>query len=95
MRPAQRQRRVCQKCTGLCVVGPDRDRSLICFNRPLELTPEDVNIPDLVGEVLDLLEPEARSKGIDIVFESPSESIPVKADSGLLRQKADAASRRD
>jgi signal transduction histidine kinase len=61
-------------------------RTFLDFNRPVELILEDVNVGDLVAEILNLLEPEATQKGIEISYQHVEDIIVVKADPDLLRQ---------
>ena len=61
-------------------------RTFLDFNRPVELALQDVNLTAAVSEILQLLEPEATQKGIEIAVESPKEEVVVKGDPDLLRQ---------
>jgi signal transduction histidine kinase len=61
-------------------------RTFLDFNRPVELLMEDVNVADSAAEILNLLEPEATQKGIEISLHHPKDSVVVKADPDLLRQ---------
>ena len=61
-------------------------RTFLDFNRPVELDLEDVDVAESAVEILNLLEPEATQKDIEISFDRPPEAVVVKADRGLLRQ---------
>jgi signal transduction histidine kinase len=61
-------------------------RTFLDFNRPVELVLEDVNVVESAAEILNLLEPEATQKGIEIALEHSTEEVVVKADPDLLRQ---------
>jgi len=52
----------------------------------VELVLEDVNVVECAAEILNLLEPEATQKGIEISLDHTDEAVVVKADSDLLRQ---------
>ena len=61
-------------------------RTFLDFNRPVELVPVDIDVAELSGEILQLLEPEAEKKGIQVSLERPRDAVVVQADSDLLRQ---------
>jgi signal transduction histidine kinase len=61
-------------------------RTFLDFNRPVEVVLEDVDVASSSAEILNLLEPEAVQKGIEISLERPEEEVVVKADPDLLRQ---------
>jgi signal transduction histidine kinase len=61
-------------------------RTFLDFNRPVELDLEDVDVAQSAAEILNLLEPEATRKGIELSLDRPPEGAVVKADRDLLRQ---------
>jgi signal transduction histidine kinase len=61
-------------------------RTFLDFNRPVQLILGDVNVTAAASEILNLLEPEATQKGIQVALEHPDDEIVVKADADLLRQ---------
>jgi signal transduction histidine kinase len=61
-------------------------RTFLDFNRPVELVLEDVDVAELAAEVLQVMEPEAVQKGIEVSLTRPDEAVVVKADPDLLRQ---------
>ena len=61
-------------------------RTFLDFNRPVELVLEDVNVVECAAEILNLLEPEATQKGIEISLGHTDGTVVVKADPDLLRQ---------
>lgn len=61
-------------------------RTFLDFNRPVELSMEDINPAELCREILHLLEPEAAAKGVILSLLEPAERTRVQGDSGLLRQ---------
>jgi signal transduction histidine kinase len=61
-------------------------RTFLDFNRPVQLVLEEVNVGESAADILNLLEPEATQKGIQISFDNPREPVIVRADPDLLRQ---------
>jgi signal transduction histidine kinase len=61
-------------------------RTFLDFNRPVNLVLGDVSVGELAAEILNLLEPEAIQKGIEISLERPQAAVSVRADVDLLRQ---------
>lgn len=61
-------------------------RTFLDFNRPVDLVLADVNVSDSAAEILNLLEPEATQKGIEVSLDHPRDPVVVKADADLLRQ---------
>jgi signal transduction histidine kinase len=61
-------------------------RTFLDFNRPVQLVLEEVNVGESAADILNLLEPEATQKGIQISLDQPPEPVLVRADSDLLRQ---------
>jgi signal transduction histidine kinase len=61
-------------------------RTFLDFNRPVELILEHVDIAESAAEILNLLEPEATQKGIELSLDRPPEAVVVNADRDLLRQ---------
>jgi signal transduction histidine kinase len=61
-------------------------RTFLDFNRPVELILENVDIAESAAEILNLLEPEATKKGIEVSILRPAEPVVVNADRDLLRQ---------
>ncbi len=61
-------------------------RTFLDFNRPVELNLADLDISADIARMLDLLEPDARFRGITVHLHHPAQPAIVKADAGLLRQ---------
>jgi signal transduction histidine kinase len=56
------------------------------FTRPEELKIQSVEVRELIGEVSQLVEAEARKTGVRIVVECPSDVPPIHVDSAMMRQ---------
>jgi signal transduction histidine kinase len=61
-------------------------RTFLDFNRPVEMALRDVDLAEVVGEIVHLLEPEAESGGVRIGYARPSTAVVVNGDPDLLRQ---------
>lgn len=56
------------------------------FSRPEELQLEPVNLSALVREVSDVVEPQARDVGVEVVVDCPMDLPAISADRAMLRQ---------
>lgn len=56
------------------------------FSRPEELSLEPVDLSTLVGEVAEVVEPQARDAGVQVVVECPPDLPRISADRPVLRQ---------
>jgi signal transduction histidine kinase len=56
------------------------------FTRPEELKMQAVEVRELIAEVSQLVEAEARKTGVRIVAESPADVPPINVDSTMIRQ---------
>jgi len=61
-------------------------RTFLDFNRPVEMALLDVDLGELVGEIVHLLEPEAVRGGVRMRYARPSTAVVVNGDPVLLRQ---------
>ncbi len=61
-------------------------RTFLDFNRPLELSFEDLDLHALVAELCRFLSPEATQREITCEIDSENSPIIIRGDSGLLRQ---------
>lgn len=61
-------------------------RTFLDFNRPVELAWADVDAGVEAADALQLVAPEAATKGVSSALSKPEEALLVKADAGLLRQ---------
>ena len=61
-------------------------RTFLDFNRPLELSFEDIDIGGMVAGISEFLEPEAQQQRVMMAFAGPLEPVMLKGDYGLLRQ---------
>lgn len=59
---------------------------LVDFTRPVELRLIDLDLRRLVNDVILLAAPEAEQHGVHITRQMPSEVLPVRVDSDLLKQ---------
>ena len=56
------------------------------FSRPEELSLEPVDLSTLVGEVAEVVDPQARDAGVEVVVECPPDLPRISADRPVLRQ---------
>jgi signal transduction histidine kinase/HAMP domain-containing protein len=56
------------------------------FSRPEELTLESVDLPGLVAEVAETIEPQATDSGVQIINECPADLPSISADRTMVRQ---------
>jgi signal transduction histidine kinase len=56
------------------------------FTRPEELKMQAVEVRELIAEVSQLVEAEARKTGVRIVVECPADVPPINVDSAMMRQ---------
>jgi signal transduction histidine kinase len=56
------------------------------FTRPEELKLQPVHVQTLIGEVIELVDAEARKSGVKVVVDCPSGIPPINADSAMMRQ---------
>jgi signal transduction histidine kinase len=56
------------------------------FSRPEELSLEPVDLSTIVGEVAEVVEPQARDAGVDVVVECPPDLPKISADRTVMRQ---------
>jgi len=56
------------------------------FTRPEDLRLQPVSVSTLFDEILPLIEPEARGRGVNVTVECQSPAIAVNGDAGMLRQ---------
>jgi signal transduction histidine kinase len=61
-------------------------QTLVDFTRPVELRLADLDLRRLVDEVVVLAQPDAERHGVSIVRNFPTDSLPVKVDSDLVKQ---------
>jgi signal transduction histidine kinase len=61
-------------------------RTFLDFNRPVDVTFEDLDAVASTSETVALIEPEAAAKGIAVSLDHPQAPVLIRADSGLLQQ---------
>jgi signal transduction histidine kinase len=61
-------------------------RTFLDFNRPVDVTFEDVDAVASTAETVALIEPEAAAKGIAVSLDHPQAPVLIRADAGLLQQ---------
>jgi len=61
-------------------------KTFLDFSRPLEVRFADVDLGALVGEVANLMTPQAKLGGVEMHFEAPAEPAMIRGDADLLKQ---------
>jgi signal transduction histidine kinase len=61
-------------------------KTFLDFSRPLEVRFAEVDLGALVGEVANLMTPQARVAGVEVHFQAPAETALMRGDADLLKQ---------
>lgn len=61
-------------------------KTFLDFARPVEVKFSDVDIVALAQEVTQLMVPQARAAGVELLFEAPETSFPVRGDADMLKE---------
>ncbi len=61
-------------------------KTFLDFSRPVDVRLEEVDLAALAREVSELMKPQARLAGIDLVFEAPPAPALIRGDADLLKQ---------
>jgi signal transduction histidine kinase len=61
-------------------------KTFLDFSRPLEVRFAEVDLGALVGEVANLMTPQAKLAGVEMHFEAPAEPALIRGDADLLKQ---------